>query len=110
MVEITAQFKRARGFSPKVLLVTPTRAEAFDEQEFLRFQAKLVTNAIFGRDKMVVFSGQPMKKDWDMLRGESRKSQKEELMRMASDNAHRVDTQLTSTDLHAPGSEKKPRR
>ncbi|KAG7141216.1 hypothetical protein HYQ45_002199 [Verticillium longisporum] len=52
MVEITAQFKRARGFSPKVLLVTPTRAEAFDEQEFLRFQAKLVTNAIFGRDKM----------------------------------------------------------
>ncbi|KAF3342493.1 Aspartate aminotransferase [Verticillium dahliae VDG2] len=52
MVEITAQFKRARGFSPKVLLVTPTRAEAFGEQEFLRFQAKLVTNAIFGRDKM----------------------------------------------------------
>ncbi|KAL9946891.1 hypothetical protein ACHAO3_007443 [Verticillium nonalfalfae] len=82
MAEITAQFKRARGFSPKVLLVTPTRAEALDEKEFLRFQATMVTNAIFGRDEMVVFSGQPMKKDWDMMRGEGRKSQKEETIRM----------------------------
>ncbi|KAM0284256.1 hypothetical protein ACHAQH_002046 [Verticillium albo-atrum] len=81
MVKITAQFKRAKGFSPMVLLAAPTQAEAAEEKKFLKLQAKLVTNAIFGGDEMVVFSGQPMKKEWNMLRREVRKEQKQGLMR-----------------------------
>ncbi|KAM0329203.1 hypothetical protein ACHAQA_004502 [Verticillium albo-atrum] len=87
MVLITTQFKRATGFSPKIVLSTPTQAQAIDEKKFLERQARLVTKAIFGDEKMVEFTGQPAKKDWNMLRDICRTEKQEQSARVINNTA-----------------------